>query len=232
MARIVSMLALSALLLGSAVAAEEGDARQITVTGHGQIAAAPDMATVTVGVTHAEREARAAMSVVSASVARILERLTAEGIDPRDVQTRRLTLNPLWSNRSSVSKDNPEITGFSASNMVMVRVRDLNRVGDILDALLGDGANEFHGLSFGLQDPDPLADDARRAAVADGIARARLLAEAAGVTLGPVQSISDHGGEPRPQMMEMASARGGAMPVAGGEVTVQATVTMVFVIGE
>lgn len=232
MVRIVSVAAVMAavFLVGSAASAEEQ--RVISVTGYGEVATEPDMATMTLGVTHADKEASAAMAVVSANVARILEALTKAGIAPTDIQTRQLTLNPLWSNRSSVSKNDPEISGFSASNIVMVRIRDLDALGPILDAVLDEGGNRFDGLRFGLQDPGPLTDDARRAAVADAMARAALLAEAAGVPLGAVQSISDMSGGVQPRMMEAAAARGSAVPVAGGEVTVQANVTMVFAIGE
>ena len=232
MVRIVSVAAaIAALFLAGSVAWAD-EPRVITVTGYGEVAAEPDMATMTLGVTHADKEASAAMAVVSANVARILEALTKAGIAPTDIQTRQLTLNPLWSNRSSVSTNDPEISGFSASNIVMVRIRDLDALGSILDAVLEEGGNRFDGLRFGLQDPGPLTEDARRAAVADAMARAALLAEAAGVSLGPVQSISDMSGGVQPRMMEAAAARGSGMPVAGGEVTVQANVTMVFAIGE
>lgn len=232
MVRIAICLAMWIAAAGGALAQDVAQ-RLITVQGHGEVSASPDMATLSMGVTHTDTDASDAMAQVSENVSRILDRLAREGVAPADIQTRRLTLGPLWSNRpSSTGDDNPRITGFSASNMVMVRIRDLDRVGDILSAVLSDGANEFQGLSFGVQEPGPLSEAARRAAVADGMAQAKLLADAAGVALGPVQSITDQSGMPRPQMMEMAAVRGGSVPVAGGEITVEASVTMVFAIGE
>jgi uncharacterized protein YggE len=232
MVRIVSVAAAIAALFLAASVAWANEPRVITVTGYGEVAAKPDMATITLGVTNADKEASAAMAVVSANVTRILEALNKAGIAPTDIQTRQLTLNPLWSNQSSVSKNDPEISGFSASNTVMVRIRDVDALGVILDAVVKEGGNRFERLQFGLQDPAPLMDDARRSAVADAMARAALLAEAAGVPLGPVQSISDISGGVQPRMMEAAAARSSGMPIAGGEVTVQANVTMVFAIGE
>ncbi|MEX0286094.1 MAG: SIMPL domain-containing protein [Paracoccaceae bacterium] len=232
MLRIVSVLALIVGLPLAALAADVGEPRRITVSGQGQVSAAPDMATLTLGVTHTDKEAQVAMAKVSEDVSRILTRLTQLGIAAEDMQTRNLNLSPLWTDRSSGSGDQPAITGFSASNMVMVRVQNLDRLGDLLDAVLSDGANAFQGLRFGLQDPDPLADAARKAAVVDAMARATLLAEAAGVPLGHVLTITDQSGVPHPQMMEMATARGGGTAIAAGEVTVEATVTMVFAIGE
>lgn len=231
MLRVVMSMAFLVALLGVAQSTLAAD-RVITVTGRGQSLAQPDVATITVGVSHRDKSAQVAMDLVSEGVAAILAQLAADGIEPRDMQTRRLELRPLRSNSSSISKNGPEISGFSASNQVMVRVRDLDRLGEILGAVLESGANEFNGLSLGVADPAPLADAARRAAVADAMARAALLADAAGVALGPVQTISDQSGAPRPQMMEAAAARSGGVPVAGGEVSVEASVTMVFAIGE
>lgn len=223
---LLPMLVLLLLPFGTAAQAE--DMRQISVTGEGRSDAEPDMATISIGVTHTAKVAQAAMRLVSDDVARILDRLGNEGIAARDLQTQRLSLNPVWSNRSSSTTGERMITGFSASNTVMVRVRDLPKLGGILDVVLSEGANGFNGLRFGVQNPDPLVEVARVAAVEDAAAKARLLAGAAGVTLGRVISISEHGGNPQPMMMEMASARGGDVPIASGEVTVQASVSMVF----
>ncbi|MCB1313635.1 MAG: SIMPL domain-containing protein [Sedimentitalea sp.] len=206
--------------------------RQITVTGEGRVEAAPDMATISLGVTHENEQAKLAMEATSDAVARILERIAAMGVAPRDMQTRALSLSPVWSERTASDGNRARITGFVASNTVMVRVRDLASLGRILDAVIEDGANDFNGLQFDVQNPEPLMDEARRAAVADAMARAALLAEAAGVTLGPVQSISEQGGmRPMGAMMDMAMRESG-VPIAAGEVSVEAMVSMVFAIAQ
>lgn len=223
-------LALAALA-GAALA--EDLPRQINVSGEGRIEAAPDMATITLGVTNESEEAKAAMDATSEAVARILERIGALGVAPRDMQTRSLTLSPVWSDRDLSEGERARITGFVASNTVTVRIRDLGSLGGVLDAVIADGANDFRGLQFALQDPEPLMDEARRAAVADAMAKAALLAESAGVTLGALRSITEHGGgRPMPMMAMEAAARGASMPIAAGEVTVEASVSMVFDIAD
>lgn len=225
MKRIFFILTVLSVSLASAVSGEPAH-RQITVTGTGQIAAVPDMATITLGVTNEADAAGDAMAATSEAVATILARLESMGIATRDVQTQRFSIHPVWSNRVRNSDGRSQITGFQASNMVLVRIRDLDRLGDILDAVIADGANNFNGLQFWVQNPDPLIDKARQAAVADAMARAELLTSAAGVSLGPVLSIAEHGG--RTQPMAMDAMRVSSAPIAAGEVTLNASVTMVF----
>lgn len=204
--------------------------RQITVTGTGQVAAAPDMATITLGVTNEAAEAADAMAATSQAVSAILDQLSGKGIADRDMQTQQFSIHPVWSNRGNGSDGTSKITGFQASNMVMVRIRDLDKLGSILDAVIADGANNFNSLQFSVQDPDPLMEQAQKAAVADAMARAELLTSAAKVSLGPVLSISEHGGGGRP--MPMAAMRESSGPIAAGEVTINASVTMVFQIND
>ena len=206
--------------------------REIIVTGEGRVDAVPDMAVITVGVTHEDRGADTAMRVVSDSVRQILARLEQSGVASGDIQTRQISLNAVWANRKPSDSGRPSITGFVASNTVLVRVRDLDRLGTILETLIDSGANDFSGLQFALQDPRPMMDQARTEAVADAIAKARLLADAAGITLGPVQSITEQGARPVLMRMEMAAASDASMPVAAGEISVQATVSMVFAIAD
>ncbi len=202
---------------------------QISVTGEGRIETAPDMARITLGVSFEARQARTAVDAVSRAVAQSLEHLDSLGIAPSDIQTRSLTLNPLRSDRSYSESGPQKVSGFHASNTVIVRVRDLSALGDILDGVLDAGANQFNGLSFEVQDPEPLVLRARRAAVADAMARAALLAEAAGVTLGPIISLSDQGAGVG-GFEAMSARRGGGVPVAPGEISINASVSMVFAI--
>jgi uncharacterized protein YggE len=228
---IAAMAALLAIFFAPMAAAAEGPS--LTVSGTGEIAAAPDMAVISLGVTHEAAEAAEAMAAVSAAMARILERLQAEGIAPEDLQTNRISLGPVWSNRSGNDGSPPEITGFQAQSDLTVRVRDLTRLGAVLDRVLQDGANQFSGLRFLVADPEPLMRAAREAAIRDAMAKAREMAAAAGVTLGPITEITEQGGgRPRPMMAEMASVRDAGVPVAPGEITLEASVSMVFAIAE
>jgi len=208
--------------------AAETAPRQISVSGTGRVDLAPDMATVMIGVTHQDKAAGTALQQTSDAVAAMLERLAGLGIAARDVQTAALTLNPVWRDNPA-QQGQPMPWGFEASNVVNLRLRDIAALGTVLDALVTDGANRLDGISFGLQDPDASMDEARRRAVADAQRKAALYAEAAGVTLGPVISLTETGmASPRPQMLEMAAMRADSVPVAAGEVGITASVQMVF----
>lgn len=206
--------------------------RLLTVTGSAEVQAVPDMATVSIGTRTEAQTARGAMDATAAAIAAVTDRLTAEGIEARDLQTGQVAVNPVWDSRS-YSDSRPRVTGFEATITLTVRVRDLDALGAILDAAIGDGANTLGGLAFGVADPAPLLSEARRGAVADARAKAEEMAAAAGITLGPVQSLTETGrASPGPMMMEM-SARGAAdMPISPGEVGYSAQVTMVFAIAE
>ncbi|MBV2360458.1 SIMPL domain-containing protein [Thalassococcus sp. CAU 1522] len=222
---------LVSLALVTPAMAQSDESARLTVTGQGEAFAAPDMATVTLGMTAQADAADAAMQQVSAVVDAILARLDAFGIAAADRQTSDLSLGPIYGNRQN-DEGGRDIVGFQAYNRLTVRVRNLDDLGDVLSAVLDDGANQLDGLSFGVQDPRPVLDAARRDAVADARAKAELFAEAAGVTLGPVLSLTEGGGQtgPFPEMMSMARGAD-AVPVAAGEATFSASVMMVFALG-
>lgn len=221
------------LTAGLAGMAFAGDApRQIVVSGQGTVHAAPDMATITLGVTHEHVQAGEAMQDVSAAMTEMLVRLRELGLEDRHLQTTRITLNPVWSHHRGNDRP-PEITGFVASNALSVQVVELENLGQVLDAVIAGGANDFNGLQFGIQEPDPLQSDARALAVADARAKAQELADAAGVTLGPVLNISEQrGGRVAPMHAEMSMRKAADVPVAAGEMSVSVSVDMVFGIGE
>lgn len=230
--RLRSLPLLSALVLSTALAlptlaAAQGVVNQLTVTGEGRVDVVPDMATVTLGVTSVADTAAQALAENSAQVATVIENLKAAGIEARDVQTSGLSLNPNWTNYGTDSQ--PRIEGYTAQNMVTVRVRALDRLGSVLDAAVKDGANTLNGLTFGLSNPQPVEDSARAAAVKDARRKADVLTGAAAVLLGPVLSITESTGYAQPMPMfraDAASAPG--VPVAGGELTVGASVTIVY----
>ncbi|WP_037307388.1 SIMPL domain-containing protein [Ruegeria halocynthiae] len=225
---------LAAMLAITAAGMAYAEERRITVDAAGTVQATPDMATITLGVTNEDPQASNAMQATSDAVAQILKRLDEMGVKARDVQTRDLSLSPVWSSRNNPNGDRPEISGFVASNNVQVRVRDLTQLGTIMDAVIQDGANDFGGLSFGVQDPAPLQAQARANAVAEATAKAQQLAQAANVTLGPVQQISEQLGgiRPAPQLRAMNLSEAGSVPVAGGEVSISVNVSMEFGIAE
>lgn len=204
---------------------------RLTVEGRGVVEVAPDMAVITLGVTAEGKVAKEVLDLNSQHMEETLRVLADAGIEGRDVQTLNLSFNPLWTNRRNGGPEAPpEITGFQARNTVSVRVRDLSRLGLILDAVVSAGANEFQGLSFGLQSPEETRDEARRRAVADARRKAELYAEATGMDLGSLVSINeaaDQGG-PRPMMAAEMARSARAVPIAEGELSVEAGVSIVY----
>lgn len=215
-------------------AQEQLSPRQIVVTGEGQVQAAPDMATLSIGVGHQAPTAAEAMEQVAVTVQQVFTRLTDLGVAPRDVQTTTLRIDPVWRERSRSTPEDPrEIVGFSARNDISVRLRDMARLGQVIALLVEDGANRLSGISFGVQAPEIHIAEARRLAVIDAQARAALYAKTAGVELGPVLQIVEPGADQGPRPM-FARAEGLAMadgmPVAGGELTFGAQLRMTFAI--
>ncbi len=207
----------------------------IAVTGEGLINVTPDMATISIGVTTEGETARAAMDANNAQLSAALAQIRAAGVEDKDIQTSGLSLGPRYDYNRTKSDGTAQITGFMASNNVTVRIRALEKLGGVLDAVVTDGANTLGGVSFGLQDPDPVLDAARKDAVRDARRKAELYAAAAGVRLGPVRSISEQSGYAPPvpmQMTERSYAKDASVPVASGEVGVAANVSIVWAIAE
>lgn len=225
--RLFLSIACAVCLSGPAIA--DAPERQIVVSGVGEVAVAPDMATVTLGVEAHRKTARDAVSDMSEDATAILDTLAAAGIEKADMQTSGLNLYPVWSSQIK-SNQTRQIDGFIAATTLTVRVRELDGLGAVLDRVISDGANRFQGVSFGVQDPDPLMDQARLEAVAEARRKALLLADAAGVELGALLSLSESGGgHPRPvQMHEAARSMAADVPIAAGEVAITAQVSMVY----
>lgn len=222
--RIALIIALS--LTATAAAFAQDVQRHISVSGVGRIDVAPDMADISLGVRHQARTAQEALRETSAAVTAIIQRVQSFGVDETDIQTTGLSLNPIYERRNN-SEQQPRLTGFAASNMITVRVRDLDRLGGLLDRVVDAGATNFQGLRFGLSDRAEALEGARRAAVADAMARARVYADAAEVVLGEVLSIVESGAQFQPRAMMRADSMSlDAVPIAAGELTISANVSL------
>ena len=216
------------LALAGAAAAQEPP-RQITVTGAAEAEAVPDLASVTAGVDTRADTAADALAANSETMTAIFAALDAAGIERRDVQTSQLSLNPVFEPFREEAEMPPAVVAYEASNMVTVRVRAINSLGAVIDALAKAGANRLQGVSFEVADPKPHLDTAREKAVADARGRAELYARAAGVALGPVVSIRETVEMPGPIMMRAEAASDGP-PIAAGTVTLAAQVEVVYAI--
>lgn len=226
----LAILAGVAGLAAPGLAQTAADVPVLRVTGEGRVEVAPDMAVITLGVQSRAKTARAALSENSERVAAVLDSLRAAGLAARDLQTSGLSLGPEWESYRIGNQNTPRVIGFLASNMVTVRVRDLPALGGILDRIVDDGANSFNGLQFSVSNLDDVQDTARRAAVQDARRKAELYAGAAGVTLGPIQSLTEGGtgGPPRPMMAREMAMSDASVPVAEGEITISATVEIIY----
>lgn len=204
--------------------------RTISLTGIGEVRAAPDEATIAIGVVHQAQTAAAALKDNNAAMAEIFASLKADGIEERDIQTANFSVNP----RYVYPKDNsgpPTIEGYEVSNEVSVRVRDLSKLGALLDKVVQSGSNRINGVNFSLSQPQEAENEARRRAVANARAKAELYTKAAGVKLGEVQSISESGMSmpPRPMMRQEAfamKASADSVPIANGEQTISIQVNI------
>jgi uncharacterized protein YggE len=214
------------LALAGAAAAQEPP-RQITVQGSAEADAVPDLATVTAGVDTRADSAAAALASNSETMTAIFAALDAAGIERRDVQTSQLSLSPVYEPFRENADMPPAVVAYEASNLVTVRVRNIDGLGAAIDALAKAGANRLQGVSFEVADPKPHLDVARERAVADARSRAELYARAAGVALGPVVSIRETVEVPGPILMR-AEAASDAPPIAAGTVSLRAQVEVVY----
>ena len=222
-----NILGLALCLAMASPAFAQEQPRRVVVTGEGVVASVPDMAIVRLGVSAQKESASDAMEATSNAMTAILERLSERGVASADMQTSGLNIYPVMSNSSSSgAADGP--AGYNASSMLSIRLRDINALGGVLDALIQDGVNRVDGIEFTIQDMGPILEEARKRAVADARAKAELYATAAGVTLGEVLEISESGGAaPGPMMMRAAMVLD-AVPVAIGETETRAQVTVVY----
>jgi uncharacterized protein YggE len=210
----------------------------VIVTGEGTAEMAPDMALVDLGVVKDAKTAREALDANNKAMADILAAMKEAGIEARDLQTSGFAINPQYQFPQSTTGENPPpiLLGFQVSNTVTLRVRDLSKLGEILDKAVTLGANHGGGIRFVNDKPDAAVSTARARAVENAIAKAKELTAAAGVGLGRVLEISEtsYRAEPMPMMRAMAKdfAAAGAVPVATGENSYSVVVNVTFALGK
>lgn len=223
---------LIALAVGAPARPALADVPRLVVTGEGEVAARPDIATLDLGVRTEAATAAEALAQNSQQMARVLAVLADAGIAPRDMQTSALSLDQILDRRSTSIGAAPKVVGFAAQNRLGVTVRDLAALGGLIDRLVrdagGEAANSLGALRFGLADPGPAQDEARRRAVADARARAQVIAEAAGLQLGAIQEIREGGGGAMPMAAPRMLIASDAVPIEAGEVSTRAAVTIVW----
>jgi uncharacterized protein len=230
-----------AIALGAAaamtapVSAQSVDTRAIiNVSASGKTALAPDIATLNLMVLREAATARDALTANNAAMAEVLSAMKAFGIEDRDLQTSGFSINPMFVYpKADEPQVPPKIVGYQVQNGLAVRVRDLGKLGEVLDKAVSLGVNSGGNVAFGNDNPDEALQAARVTAMKNAVNKAKILVETAGGTLGKIVSISENFEQPYPQpIMAKAMAADMAMPesvpVAGGENIYSVTVNVAF----
>ena len=213
-------LLLLALAASSPALAAE---RLVTVTGEATISVAPDTSIIRIGVTSQGKTAREASEANAKQMTSVLAAIKSAGIADKDVQTSRLSLQPQYDpNKAGAA----HLTGFQVTNQVTVKIHDINNLPGVLDRAIAAGANEMSGIEFVVSEQSKLLDEARDEAIADAHRKAEIYAHAAGAKVGHVVAIAE-GSSPAPPIA-MQALRAGSVPVAPGEQTLRAQVTVSY----
>src|SRR6266550_4223537 len=215
-------------LLAAPALAQTAPPAMISVAGEATVSVPPDQAQIDAGVATEAKTAREASDANNAAMGKVLLALNGAGIEEKDYQTSRLSLQPESApNRSSGPST---IVGYRASNRVTIRLRDVTKVASVIDTLVGAGANDIGGINFTVSQASKLLDDAREQAIADARRKAEIYAKAADVTLGSPVSISEEGAPGPIPFRRMAAGMAAAASVAQGEETLQVTVAVSWAI--
>jgi len=210
-----------------------GDSTLLSISAQAEASRAPDIASLSTGVVTQAADANSAMRANSEQMARVMEAIKSAGISGKDIQTSGISLNPQYRYADDTP---PAITGYQAINTVNIKVRQLDKLGKVLDALVASGANQINGPSFEIDKPEAVYDEARRNAIGSAQRRAEMYADTLGLKVRRIVSISEGGGfqPPRPMMMAKAGhadAVAASAPVSPGETSLGVNLDIVFELG-
>jgi uncharacterized protein YggE len=205
--------------------------RVITVVGTGQASGTPDVATVNIGIDTQSSNVQQAVSDNRTKMNALLDALKGQGIADNDIQTSNYSVYTEQQQNSPGKTPTASALTYRVSNQVNVTVRDVSKLGDVLDTVVSAGANNVYGVSFSVADPSSLQGDARAKAMADAKVRAESLASLAGVGLGDVVSISEVVNSVTPMYRAEAVASGvGGTPIQPGTLDVSMSVQVSYAI--
>jgi uncharacterized protein YggE len=231
---IVPLLAAAAMAAPVAAPAQTSMVQPIAgtrldVSASGEVTRVPDVAIISTGVVTRATTASAAIQQNAARMERVRAALRRAGIEDKDIQTSSINLNPEYTYQQNKA---PVLNGYSASNQVSVRFRDIAKTGEILDALVAQGANQINGPNLTIDKPEQALDEARLKAVANGRARADLYARALGMRVVRLLSVSESGGYAAPPPMPVYAmaerSSDASTKIDPGEQKVSVSVAMSF----
>jgi len=211
-----------------ALAHDEPQKRTISLVATGAVKTTPDKVDISTGVTSEAKSAREALDQNTEAMAKVVEALKGEGIEPKDTQTTNFSVSPVYEQRNEGTA--PFIVGYRVTNAVRITVRDTKKLGAILDKVVSLGANQIDSIEFGVEEPEVLKDEARKLALKTVTDNAKLYAEAAGVGLGQILSISEEESSYQPRFapaatrMEMAKD----VPIEAGTASVEVRVRVTW----
>jgi len=232
---------LAALMTGAAILPSAAAAQQATITqtiagtrldvnASGEVTRVPDLAIISAGVVTKAATAGSALQQAATRMQRVRAALKAAGVEDRDIQTSNISLNPEYR---YVNNQPPQLTGYSATNTVTVRFRDIANAGKILDALVKEGANQINGPTLTIDKPEAALDEARAQATAKGRARAELYARSMGMRVVRVVAVSESGSSypvppPMPMYARAEAAQAADSKIDPGEQKLQVNLSMTF----
>jgi uncharacterized protein len=207
----------------------------ISLEGIGEVSGRPDMAVVSTGVVSEAKTAREALSANTEAMANVVSWLKGNGIEEKDIQTSGFSVQPRYTQprvNSNGERPPPRIVGYTVSNQVTIRVRDIGNLGNILDQVVSSGSNNINGVSFTFSEPGKMLDEARARAMKDALRKANIYTDAAGISLGRITAINEQGNyypEARfAQARTMAMASDAAVPMEAGEQTLRVQINVTW----
>lgn len=221
---VASLLALVPLQAAPALAHDGSDKRTISLSASGAVKTTPDKVDISTGVTTEAKTAREALDQNTEAMTKVVEALKADGIDAKDIQTVNFSVGPVYEQKAEGKP--PVVVGYRVTNQVRITLHDIKKLGAILDKVVTLGANQIDGIEFGVEEPEALKDEARKLALKNVTDNAKLYAEAAGVGLGQILSITEEESSYQPRYAPMATRMDSAKeaPIEAGTASVEVRV--------
>jgi len=209
------------------------DQSTISLSGTGVVEAQPDEGYITLGVNTKAATSAEAVRDNTKAMQSVYEALSVFEIQKKDVQTTQFSVQQNYKYiKDEQGNRNAVPDGFVVTNMVRITVCNLDQFGKVLDAVVQNGANVVHGITFGSSKADELLDEARARAVADALRKARIYTKGLDVSLGDVLTITESGSYNQPNYkyarMAMVAEAASDVPVSGGSLSFSMTVSIVW----
>lgn len=228
---ILAILALAVSACGPTTINQAAPAtpRTLSVSGLGMVYLTPDIVYINVGVNTQRENASEAVEINKEQTRGVIQAIQDFGVDPKDIRTTNFSI---WSNPQYDEFGQVKGTNYSVDNTVNVTVRDIDKLGDLLDAAIQAGANSIYSIQFDVEDKAEATKEARAQAVEDAKREALELAEVAGVELGEIEIINYYEGSPTPYFEGKGGGGGesvaSAVPIQPGQLAISVTVNMTY----